>query len=423
MRRFVSVGVVAIAASSSSARADEEAKPGPGIDDQLDAGEAENAQPAAQRKAWNELDLSWITFRLGGGLLLDWVTYDQSAASHEQMPLEAAEQVRDFRILLKGKFPKWARLSYTLGYMYNGPTQTWHFRQTGLMVAIPELAGQLFVGRTKEGFSTNKMMVGYFGWTIERAAANEAFLPILADGVKWTGQLFDNRIVYNAGVYFDQWSETESFNKNDKQFVGRVVGLPFAQDRSGRVLQLVGEVRLADSNDGFLQYRSKPEAFPAQSYAVDTGKFAADSSVTIGAELYYRPGPLMFGSEYFFNKVQSAPTRDPLFHGGEAFLSYLITGEVHPYNEKGAFFEGVSPAHSVYSGGIGAWEVVIRGSYVDLDSGTITGGKFWRITPVLSWYLSDNIRLETEYGYSRLDRFGVEEPTHYIQARLQLVLM
>jgi phosphate-selective porin OprO/OprP len=307
--------------------------------------------------------------------------------------------------------------------MYDGPTETWHVRQTGIMVDVPELGGTLFVGRTKEGFSTNKLMVGYYGWTMERAAANEAFLPILADGIKWTGHLFDNALVYNAGWFVDTWSETESFNKNDKQFAGRVVWLPFAPTRSKTVLHLAAEVRFADANDGFLRYRSKPEAFPAQSYAVDTGKFPATSATTIGFEAYYRPGPLMFGSEYFLNKVASDQTGDPFFHGGEVFASYLITGEVHPYNEPGAFFEAVSPARPLSSGGLGAWEVVVRGSYVDLDSGTIAGGKFWRVTPMINWYLTDNVRLELVYGYSQLDRFGVVESTQYVQSRLQLTLM
>jgi hypothetical protein len=29
--------------------------------------------------------------------------------------------------------------------------------------------GHIFVGRTKEGFSLNKVMIGYGGWTNERA--------------------------------------------------------------------------------------------------------------------------------------------------------------------------------------------------------------------------------------------------------------
>jgi hypothetical protein len=61
-------------------------------------------------------------------------------------------------VILKARFPTVPGLSYTLGYMYDGAS--WHFRQTGLMYDVPALLGNIFVGRTKEGFSTNKIMVG-----------------------------------------------------------------------------------------------------------------------------------------------------------------------------------------------------------------------------------------------------------------------
>ena len=63
----------------------------------------------------------------------------------------------------------------------------WTFRQTGIMVDVPEISGQIFVGRQKEGFSLNKIMVGYGGWTMERTEISDAAIPILADGVKWIG--------------------------------------------------------------------------------------------------------------------------------------------------------------------------------------------------------------------------------------------
>ncbi len=130
----------------------------------------------------------------------------------------------------------------------------------------------------------------------------------------------------------------------------------------------------------------------------------------------------MFGMEYYFNQVSSPETNNPLFHGGEIFAAYLFTGEVRPYNTRGAYFEAVSPAQSVFEGGRGALEGVLRYSYSDMDSGTIHGGKFWRITPMLNWYLSDNVRLEFVYGYSQLDRFGLTGYTQYFQTRLQVLL-
>jgi hypothetical protein len=53
---------------------------------------------------------------------------------------------------------------------------------------------------------------------------------------------------------------------------------------------------------------------------------------------------------------------------------------------------------------------------------TIPGGKFWRYTPMLNWYLSDNIRLEFAYGIGRLNRFGLIGFTQFFQSRIQLQL-
>jgi phosphate-selective porin OprO and OprP len=409
------------AAHAEGAAASQAAATAPGLDDQLDAAEADGDRPRRQLVAWNHYEGPYVTLRVGGGFLWDYTAYAQDADSKEQMKLSPTDGVRDFRLLFKGLFPKVKGLSYTVGYMYDGAKKEWRFRQTGLMYEVPALLGSIFLGRTKEGFSTNKIMVGYQGWTNERATVNDALIPILGDGIKWTGGIPSGKLVYNIGYFYDKYSETESFNKNDNQFVGRAVWLPFmGTDKA--LLHLALEGRWADANDGQLQYRSKPEAFLAQSYAIDTGKFPAGHANTLGVEAYYRPGPLMFGMEYFFNQVSSPQTNNPLFHGGEIFAAYLFTGEVHPYNTKGAFFGLVSPAQPVFEGGPGAWEVVLRYSYSDFDSGTIRGGKFWRITPVLNWYLSDNVRLEFVYGYGVLDRFGLTGATQFFQTRVQLSL-
>lgn len=386
---------------------------------QLTAVEAEVYQVKKNRTTWNEYDGRLFTLRIGGGILVDLANYAQSDRSKEQLKLEPATTLRDLRVLVSGKL-KFLPVSYSLGYMYDAATESWRFRQTGLMFEVEALAGSLFVGRTKEGFSTNKLMVGYNGWTMERAAANDAFLPILADGLKWTGRLGEH-VVYNLGWFIDTRSQFESFNKNDKQFAARVVLLPLT-NRSRAVLHLASETRYGTSNDGSLRFRSRPESFGAQTYAVDTEKFPASHHVINGIEAYYRPGPLMFGMEYFLNKVTSTEKLDPLFHGGEIFAAYILTGETRPYNYRGAFFEGVSAARSLPAGGPGAVELVLRFSYADLDSGLIAGGKFSRITPSVSWYVTNQLRLELAYGYSWLDRFGFVGTTQFLQSRMQLAL-
>jgi len=76
----------------------------------------------------------------------------------------------------------------------------------------------------------------------------------------------------------------------------------------------------------------------------------------------------------------------------------------------------------VFSGGPGAWELVLRYSYANFDDAGIRGGTFWRVTPMANWHMSDNVRLEFAYGYGMLDRFQLHGATQFFQFRLQLQL-
>ena len=392
----------------------------PNVTTTLDAAESDGDLPTSPWVKVNEYEWKHFSFRWGGGLLYDYFSANQDEESESQMPLSTTWDLRDFRVVVKGKLPI-PRVTYTLGYMYDKAKETWRFRQTGFMVEVRKAHGSVFIGRTKEGFSTSKIMVGYQGWTNERATINDAMIPILADGIKWSGTIPNGKLVYNIGFFKDTRSENESFNKNDKQAIVRGVWLPFA-GRGNTVLHIALQARHARSDDGFLQYRSKPEAYQAESYAIDSGKFAAESANTYNIETYYRPGPLMFGMEYFFNTNKAPESGNPFFHGGDFLAAYLVTGETRPYNGRGAYFERVAPARSVFSGGPGAWEVIGRFSYSDMDSGTIQGGTFWRFTPMVNWHMSSNIRLEFVYGYGSLNRFNTVGKTQFFQSRLQLQL-
>lgn len=375
-----------------------------------------------------QLETEHFSLRFGGGFLSDYTTYIQNSESELQLPDLAPEiGIRDLRALASGRL-YWSRLAYTIGYMYDAAGNEWRFRQTGLKLSVPELGGFLFVGRTKEGISTNKFTVGYYGYFNERAAANDAFLPILADGARWLASGLGGQLVYNVGVFADPISDKESFNKNDWQIVGRVVWLPLtrlAADAPAKitdrpVLHLAAQARHAGANDGVLQYRSKPEAFLAQNQAVDTGAFEASSSTIAGAEAYYIDGPFSAGTEYFVNQVRSSAAGDPFFHGGEVFAAYLFTGETHPYNARGAYLENVAPRRSFFRNGPGAWELAVRASYVDLDSAMVSGGRFFRATALLNWYLSESLRFEAAYGLGLLDRMDLDGRTHFFQTRIQL---
>jgi phosphate-selective porin OprO/OprP len=391
------------------------------LDSTSDAGEADAVEPKRKLVKWNEYDGPLSTLRVGYGFLIDFSTFSQDQASKQQVSMSPDAGVRDFRLLFKGRFKTKRAVTWTVGYMYDGAAASWVFRQTGIQVAIPELEGRVFIGRTKEGFSMNKVMTGYHPWMIERTFMLDAFVPILADGVKWMGYLPRNRLYFSVGWFGDLISENEKFSTYDHQVVARVVWQPILSEGGHKVLHVGIMSRDSRPDGGKFQARSRPEDYLTP-YFLDTGKFASDHANTAGVEAYYRSGSWFYGSEYDWQNMDASTGEHPLFHGGTAVVAWLVTGETRGYNAPGAFFDPVSPAKPVFQGGPGAWEAVLNYSYADFDDGSFHGGKLWRLTPMVNWHMSDNVRLELAYGVSMLDRFGVKGRTQFYQARIQTSL-
>jgi phosphate-selective porin OprO/OprP len=394
--------------------------------EQLEVLDSSKLPTVYKEKRWRLFPGKFSTLKLGGGFLYEYAGYSRDGNSKKQMDsigsaLEPAFAVRDFRITAAGQFKTKRTLNWKAGFMYDDASRSWFVRETGLMIGVPELSGNIFVGRTKEGFSMNKVMVGYAGWTMERQMALDV-IPILADGIKWLGYLPKQRLFWNLGVYTDWLSEGQSFSTYKWQWAGRMGWLPIYSEPNKTVLHVGVSYRYGEIKNGAIKVRSRPEADPAP-YFIDAGKFQADHSNQFGGEVYFRTGPLMLGSEVYTHQFNSTINGDPVFFGGDVVTSYFLTGEVRPYNTATGIFGFVPVKKSVFKGGPGAWEILCRYSTLDLDGGTLKGGKFWRITPMVNWYLSKDVRLELAYGYGVLDRFNLKGATQFFQCRIQFTLL
>lgn len=345
----------------------------------------------------------------------------QSATEPPPVTLPAAGKLRDSRFIVSGRLATKRAMTWQTGLMYDWALNKWKIRQTVVTVAIPEIGSAVWVGRMKEGPSLNRMMVGYDGWTMERFTFSDAAIPLLADGIRWQGYLPKAHFIWNLGAFTNLLSEGEAFSYFTNQVAGRVGYVRMESDTAGSLLHLALGFHAGIPNEGMLQLKSKPEASGAPNF-IDTGRFPATAAQLLGLEAYYRPGPWIFGTEYYVERAKSPQTNNPVFHGGDVSVSWTMTGETRRYVVPGSTFSDVSPARPVFHGGPGALEAVLRLSNIDLDAGTLTGGKFWRLTPMLNWYLSDNVRLEFAYGYGVLNRFGLRGITQFYQSRLQLQL-
>ena len=97
-----------------------------------------------------------------------------------------------------------------------------------------------------------------------------------------------------------------------------------------------------------------------------------------------------------------------------AYGSYVLTGESRRYRKNVGAFGRVHPER-----GSGAWELVGRYSYLDLNSDGIEGGVLHDWTLGLNWYINFHSRVMFNYIAAHPEGFGVE---HIAQVRLQITL-
>ncbi|HEX6848832.1 MAG TPA: porin [Chitinophagaceae bacterium] len=374
----------------------------------------------------NEYEGTYSTLRLGFGYIADGATYSQNAVFKQQMDsaglvFTSKFQTRDFRIMASGVSKIRRTISWKAGFMYDGDQKVWLLRETGLTIGVPEAFGHIFIGRTKEGYSMIKVMNGHSGITAERQMALDV-IPILADGIKYFGYLPKSKIFWNLGYFNDFASRGQSFSTYAWQLDARVGWMPFYDKEKNRLLHIAANFRYGKPLDGKITLKSRPESNPAPQI-INTGSFPTDRSTHIGAEFYYSTGDMMIGSEVMMHSFQSKDFEDHKFYGGDLFVSYLFTGAKRPYNTTSSIFGFVPVKKSVFKGGWGEVEGVLKISSLDLTDGSIQGGKFWRITPMINWYMSKIVRTEFVYGYGVLDRYNLKGAVQIFQVRLQLSVL
>jgi phosphate-selective porin OprO/OprP len=378
-----------------------------------------------EKLPWNMFDTSFTTIKLGAGFLYEYAGYTQDATAKRQMdsigtPLKYDFDVRDFRILIGGQLKTKRTITWKAGFMYDGDAKSWYVRESGVMIATPEIWGSIFIGRTKEGFSLSKVMNGYSGESLERHMNIDA-VPILGDGIKWLGYLPKPGIVWNMGIFADWLSKDQGFSTYSWQFITRAAWLPIHSEEKQTTLHIGGNFRIGQPEDNKIRLKSKPESNTAPIF-IDTGTFSSNQGTFVGWEIYYNKGPWLFGTEYNWEMFNSKEKNDPVFHGGEVMMSYIFTGASRPYTPTSGIYTFIPVKKSVFEGGLGEIEAALRYSTNELNGGLIEGGSFWRITPTVNWYLSKNFRFEFAYGYGILDRYSLKGATQFFQSRIQILL-
>jgi phosphate-selective porin OprO/OprP len=380
----------------------------------------------------NELDLFWkdgirmesadgaFKLKLGGRLQNDWGVVEPDQDLREALPSEGGQ----------GSGTSWRRVRLALGgtmYERLGAKIEIDFAGGGAnlrdaymeMLKLP-YAGTFRVGHFKEPFSLDQVTSDSYTMFIERSVM-DAFAPGRNTGFMVQNAPLEQRMTWSLGAFRQTSDSTGNGFSDDATYnvTGRVTGLPWYENDGERLLHLglSASQRFLDGTS--TQFQSRPEVNLGNPSYVDTGTIPADSQQMINPELALVFGPFSFQTEYTHAWVQGDHgTDDTEYYGLYAMASWFLTGESRPYKTSEGIFDRVSPDRSFdFHGGLGAWEVALRFSRLDLDDGDVDGGTLNDGSLGVNWYLNPNFRTSFNYVLGRLEGVGY---TNQFVARFQV---
>ena len=282
------------------------------------------------------------------------------------------------------------------------------------------------IGKQKEPISMERLMSLGHGPLGERAAVSDALLPSRNVGIVMAGTLLNDRVTL-AGGAFNNWLDKDqpnSFSDNATQYVGRATWIPALSGNESTLLHLGVGVRYTDSKEGFVT-QSGPEVNSAPDY-VATGVFNPDQSMTYQGEASLRSGPFWLHGEYVRTELDDPSLGDPIIDGYHITASWILTGEVRPYNKRVGIFRPIPVARTVDQNGWGAWEISTRFSTLDMSEAPDPMGRdagdmdVWSLG--VNWWLTPYVNFNVNYRYISLDRFGVDGDSQGFTSRLMLIL-
>jgi len=168
-------------------------------------------------------------------------------------------------------------------------------------------------------------------------------------------------------------------------------------NEEGRLIHLGLAAQYRDTGDvGELRFKQQAETRISGINIVDTGIMnKTKDSLKIGAELATVYGPFSAQVEYIDTEVHRNGFEDLNFDGWYAETAYFLTGESRQY-KKGKF-SFPQPKFNVGEGGIGAWQLALRYSHIDLNDGLINGGEADAVAFGLNWFATPTLRFTANY--------------------------
>ncbi|HJT98920.1 MAG TPA: porin [Rhodanobacteraceae bacterium] len=254
---------------------------------------------------------------------------------------------------------------------------------------------------------------------LELALPSQAIFESRRTGVDW--QFERPLYIVNLGYYVGQ----DLLGDNDgTTYGGRIAWTPRKAD--GDVIHLGVSASREDrdaTTDGLgvrhapsVTISTPPETGLSPVRLVSSGALSnVDHADRSGLEALWIGGPWSVQGELIRENVSRAgASPDFSAKGIYAFASWVVTGESRPYS--GGNVNNIKP-----KGPWGAFEVLLRYSELDLDDGTIRGGKEHDWTLGANWYLTSHFKFQANYIKAYSDKGNLSLDPTIFELRAQIM--
>ena len=250
----------------------------------------------------------------------------------------------------------------------------------------------LKVGNFKDPFSLQEQTSSKFVTFTERSLST-AFKA--GRHIGFMASTANNDWSLAAGVFGDSLTTSGGSEDEDWGVGTRATWSPINSKTNVVHLGLAANYRNTESA-GTVQFKTQPETHVAGVNIVDTGTISdVEDVLKLGAEVAYVNGPFSAQAEYITTSVNRESMDDLDFDTWYAQAGYFFTGESRNY-KKGKF-GSLTPNSNVGEGGIGAWELALRYSTIDLNDADIDGGEADAVTIGLNWFATPSLRFSANY--------------------------
>jgi phosphate-selective porin OprO/OprP len=348
---------------------------------------------------------NYYKIKLGGRIQYDVMFIQQDDSLNAYFTGKNGAEIRRARFYTSGTIYKNIKFKLQMDFALSRAV----FKDVYIQLTKIPYIGNIRVGQFKEPFGLEMITSSNFITFMERPLTNQFDID-RSLGTMIYNNFFNKRLAIYAG-YFVPSLNIGRYIGNRNHVTFRVTGLPiYNTEGSYQVFHLgVGYSNQYYANKEII-YKTRPEAHLAPKYiSLQIDKLKRLNSFK--GEIAYVYKSFYIEGEYTMNNFNPSDNSVYLHDSYLVYayfvnVSWFITGEHKNYNPSKSAFDRVTPKKNFSNGGVGAFEIALRYSSINLNKHDLVGGEMSDITFGLNWYLNPATKFAFNYVHTDIVNLG-----------------